>query len=192
MGGGPDTFSKPLGVLVVLWQHLLCLGQSHQGSRRQHSGLAHASTQGFAEAPGFLDEVPGSPNQSSHRRAEALRGERRDSWGLFPQPVLEVGCACARCGLHGPGLARSGGLWEAQNSGVQLYPQCEGQPTLERQKDTESQCSTRRAGGTRRATAAFISRAPSRWTRAPWVWARRRTWGQRSGKGQAAVKEGPG
>ena len=40
-------------------------------------------------------------------------------------------------------------------------------PTLEKQKATESQCSTMRAGGTPRATAAFINRAPSRWMRTP-------------------------
>lgn len=40
-------------------------------------------------------------------------------------------------------------------------------PTLEKQRDTESQCSTMQAGGTPRATAAFINRAPSRWTRTP-------------------------
>ena len=54
-------------------------------------------------------------------------------------------------------------------------------PTLEKQRDTESQCSMMRAGGTPRATAAFINRAPSRWTRTPWLWASKCTCGQDSG-----------
>lgn len=40
-------------------------------------------------------------------------------------------------------------------------------PTLEKQRDTESQCSMMWAGGTCRATEAFSSRAPSRWTLTP-------------------------
>lgn len=76
--------------------------------------------------------------------------------------------------LHSPGPAGLAGSERpgAQGSncilrGAHTALPLEGRPTLEKQKDTESQCSTRRAGGTRRATAAFISRAPSRWTRAP-------------------------
>lgn len=79
---GPGTFSKSLGILMVPQQHLLCLSQSHQGSRSQHSCLAHASTQGLAEAPCFFNEVLGSPNQSPHWCTEALREERRESWSL--------------------------------------------------------------------------------------------------------------
>lgn len=96
---------------MVSWQYLLCLSQSHQGSRSQYSSLAHASTQGFAEAPGFFNEVLGSPYQSPHRGTEALREERKGSWRWGG-----VRAAQFRAG-------RAGRLWKARSSGVQLYPQ---------------------------------------------------------------------
>lgn len=109
LGTGPGTFSEPPGILVIPWQHLLCLSQSHHGSRSQYSSLAHASTQGFAEAPSFLNEAFGSTDQRPDWCTKTLREERRDSWN----PSWRWG----RWGLHSPGPAGPPG------SGVQLYPQ---------------------------------------------------------------------
>lgn len=111
VGVGPGTFSKSLGILVVPWQHLLCLSQAHQGSRSQYASLPHASTQGFAEAPGFFNEVLGSPKQSPHWCTEALREERRDGpiFTAFPRGG-EVGVL--------PRARRSGRLWEPWSSGI--------------------------------------------------------------------------
>lgn len=70
--GSRSTSGKPPGVLMVPWQHFLRLSQSHQGGCSEHPGLAHAPTQGFTEAPGFLDEVLGPPNQGPHWCTQAL------------------------------------------------------------------------------------------------------------------------
>lgn len=74
--GVSGTSGESLGILVVPLQHLLGVSQSHQGSCGQHPCLAHPSTQGFPEAPGFFNEVLGSPNQGPHWCTEALKEER--------------------------------------------------------------------------------------------------------------------
>jgi hypothetical protein len=59
---GAGTLGKPLGIAVIPQQHLLCIGQSHQGGCGQHPSLTHTSAQDFPEAPGFFNEVLGPPN----------------------------------------------------------------------------------------------------------------------------------
>lgn len=81
---------------MIPWQHLLCLSQSHHGSRSQYSSLAHASTQGFAEAPGFLNEAFGSTDQRPDWCTKTLREERREP-GARPGGGEGGGCAERVC-----------------------------------------------------------------------------------------------
>lgn len=119
--GGPGTFGEFLGVLVVPQQHLLGVSQSHQGSCSQHPCLAHPPAQGFPEAPGFFNEVLGSPDQGSHwctktlgmrgewspagrgrgdREGQTLRAHQGRGW-------REPGPTAASTGARGPNSASS-------------------------------------------------------------------------------------
>lgn len=160
---GPGTSGECLGTLVVPQQHLLSFSKSHQGSRGQHPRLAHTPAQGFPEAPGFFDEVLGSPNQGPHWCTQALGGKEESLACLS----LDVVCPwCWGSGCEGTGQGRHGGpLWRgvkgapdqrlpAQELGTQLclllrapppsraWGAAQQLPTLEKQSDTESQCST--------------------------------------------------
>lgn len=199
-GCGRGTLGESLGLLVVPLQRLLSVSQSHQGSCSQHPCLVHPPAQGFPEMPGFFNEVLGSPNQGPRWCTQAL-GRRKESPACRPQGCISVlGCRGGVCeghreahtlALSGEGIKGSRASdCQQRNSGTQLClllwappPSCVwgGSPAAFppwRNRDTESQCSTKQAGGTCRATEALSSRGPSRWTRTPRLWARRCTWGE--------------
>lgn len=124
--------------------------QANKGRSRQHSRLPHPATQQLPHAPGLSDKVPGSSQHCTSRGAQALprhRGVTRAApAGMCP------------------------GTPQPANWVLSPVPPKRGKApvsTLEKQRDTESQCWVIRAGSTFCATAAFISRAPSMCTRIP-------------------------
>lgn len=163
--GPQDTFSEASGVVMVSAQRRLRVLQPDAGSGCQHARLPHPPAQQLPRTPGLSDKLPASSQHRAGRGAQALHSHQKgdpscpgglplsplgmcpgmpqpESWALSPMPPL--------CWAHlAPGTPSP------------------REHTLEKHRDTESQCWVICAGSTSWATAAFISRAPSMCTRSP-------------------------
>lgn len=132
--GGLSTFRKAPGVAVVPAQRLLGVLQPEAGGGRQHSRLPHAPAQHLPHPPGLGDKLPAPCQHRTTRGAQALQNRS----GVTPAAPPGLGPSL-------PGVFLAQHLQTRGRLHLVLAPASPGDPsphkqTLEKQRDTESQC----------------------------------------------------
>ena len=101
-----QTVSQTLCQRMVVDQSVHMVIQGVQCSRSQHTGLAHAATQHFAGAVGFLNQLFGAAQSGADRRTQALAETHRHAveqvsdGALFGECVTAMGSGLIDSGIH--------------------------------------------------------------------------------------------